>query len=141
MYRYKTRKNMSLKHLMVALLAITLFSCSKDSDDEGDPEETTVNFTNKLDLTLNNAIVGSWKGGEKAKVIKKIGTLAPGATTGEIRITDPTVQRVYIYYDQGDKTYMTSLGYGVSQGTFNNWNIDLNAIYDEIEKSDQYYPE
>ncbi|MBL7697774.1 MAG: hypothetical protein JNK79_06430 [Chitinophagaceae bacterium] len=132
---------MTLKHLAVALLALTLFSCSKDGDTEEEPTDTTVNFHNKLDRSFDNAVIGSWKGGAKATVIKKLGTFAAGQSTGEIKITDPTFIKVYFYYDEGDKTYMTPLGYSISQGTFNNWNLDGNMVLESIEKTDEYYPE
>src|SRR5262249_27792452 len=100
---------------------------------------TTVNFTNTLNRSFDNVVIGSWKGGP-ATVIKKVGKMNVGATTGEIELTDYTLVKVYFYYDEGGKTYMTPYGFGISQGTFNNWQINGSVIFDEVKKTDAIYP-
>lgn len=127
----------------VLLLALTFISCSKggDDDDEMNPGDgkTTVNFTNKLPTDLNTAVVGSYNP-VQAKLIKTIGTLSAGASTGEISITDKSVEKVYFYYDFNGKTYISDYGFTIAQGTFNNWNIDGNISFKPIEKNSIYYP-
>lgn len=129
--------------LLLAASALLISSCSKGgNDDDDDDEITTVKFTNTLTRSFNNVKIGIWKGdGNPAKLVKDVGTFAAGANTGEIKITDPTVVTVYFYYDETNgKTYMTDYGFGISQGTFNNWNINAGTSFMQISKTDDFYP-
>ncbi len=128
-----------MKQLLLLLsIPVVFLSCSKGNNDEDD-DKTTVTFNNTLSRSFGNVVIGSWTGGN-GKLIKSVGNLTAGGSTGEIVITDNTLTVVYFFYDEGGKTYVTPYGFGISQGTFNNWQINTNVIFDEISKSDQMYP-
>lgn len=128
--------------LLLAASALTISSCSKSNDDDFDDDDTTVKFINTLPRSFNNVKVGTWIGdGKPAKLLKNVGTLAANGNTGEIKIADPTIVKVYFYYDETNgKTYMTDYGFGIAQFTFNNWNIDNNVHFMEISKTSELYP-
>ncbi len=129
-----------MKQLLLLLsISFALLSCSKSKDDDMDDDKTTVNFINKLPRSFGNVVIGSWTGGD-GKLIKSVGTLPEGGSTGEIVIKDQSLTVVYFFYDDNGKTYVTPYGFGIGQGTFNNWEINGNVIFDQINKSDQIYP-
>lgn len=130
-----------MKYLFYLTLCIGLVACSKNSDDDRrDPDErTTVKFINKLARSFENVKIGFIPVGD-AKLIKSVGTLAQNGDTGDIVITDKSVIKVYFYYDEGDKTYYTDYGFGISQGTFNNWEINSNTIFHQVQKTSPLYP-
>lgn len=130
-----------MKHLLSALaLSVLLLSCSKSSDDGPPAAKTTVNFTNKLSQSMSNTLIGSWNGAAPAKLIKNVGTLAVNASTGEVELTDKTLIKVYLYADFAGETYMTPYGFGIGRGTFNNWAVDGNVIWNKISKTSDLYP-
>ena len=143
----KIIKTQNMRYKLLFLLAvpvIMLVSCSKSkgSDEDDDNKKTTVNFTNTLNRALTNVKIGTWKGdGNPARLLRDVGNFAAGSSTGEIQIKDPSIRVVYFYYDETNgKTYMTDFGYGISQGTFNNWDINSAMHLMEISKSDDLYP-
>lgn len=128
--------------LLLATTAILISSCSKSGGDELDDDDTRVKFINTLPRSLDNVKVGTWIGdGKPAKLLRSVGTLAAGANTGDIKIADPSIIKVYFYYDEPNgKTYMSDYGFGIAQYTFNNWNIDNNVHFMEISKTSELYP-
>lgn len=87
-----------------------------------------------------NTLIGSWNGNSPAKLIKNVGTIAVNASTGEVELTDQSLTLVYLYADFAGETYMTPYGFGIGQGTFNNWAVDGNVIWLKITKTSVLYP-
>ncbi len=129
-----------MKYLFYLVLGLTLVGCSKDNDDEPRPgNETTVKFINKLPRSFENVKI-AYLSGSNAKLIKEVGTLAQGGDTGNILIRDQNVGKVFFYYDEGDKTYFTDHGFLIAQETFNNWEINTNTIFHQLQKTSALYP-
>lgn len=130
-----------MKYLFFLLLTVSLVACSKNKDDnEPDPgKRTTVKFTNKLARSFQNVKIGIIKGGDGI-LIKNVGTLSQSGDTGEIEVKDQSVIQVFFYYDEGDKSYYTDYGFSIAQGTFNNWDINSNTIFNVIQKTSKLYP-
>lgn len=122
------------------LLAVSL-ACSKSGDLEPQSEKTTtVNFKNELPRSLPNVLIGTYRE-TAAKLVKNYGTLAMGASTGDIVINpEADLVSVFFYYEEADKVYCTTHGFLVDKGTNKTFNINSSTSFAPIEKTNFMYP-
>ncbi len=130
--------------LFVCMLLALLLACSKDGDPDSGPQsgkETTINFKNELSKSLPKVLIGTYRE-TSAKLVKNYGTLAVGASTGEIPI-DPEedLVSVFLYFEEEDKVYYTSQGFLLDKGTKKNFTINSNTSFSLIEKTSFMYPQ
>jgi len=130
--------------LTLALLcSLTLFACSKNGDSDDDPKPnggTAVNFENNLSRPLSKVLVGLYLG-SSVKLLKNYGTLAAGASTGDIAFTpEGDLMKIFFYYEEDDKVYYTTHGFLLDKGQKKTYNIMNNTSFDRIEKTSFMYP-
>lgn len=123
--------------LLLLFISFTLLSCSKDEERE---EKTTINYINKMPRSFENVVIGWWDAGEGGtKLLKVVGTLPQGGSTGEIEL-DKSALNVYFFYDENGKTYGTLYSFSIMHGASNNWELTSDVIFAEVAKSDKFYP-
>lgn len=90
-----------MKQLLYLLFAITLFtSCSNDDDDLVTPQgQTSITVTVDTSNQLKNCIAAYKTKEGIYKKLGNLGNLTKGITSPEIKITDSSVNEVYIFGD------------------------------------------
>ncbi len=125
------------------LFTLTLSACSKKDDPDTDPQSgkgTAVNFKNELEIPLTKMMVGILKG-SSAKLVKDYGTLAIGASTGDIAINDSDDQfQVFVYFEDDSGVYYSDFGFLIDKGQKKTFNIGRNISFRRIEKTSFMYP-
>ncbi len=129
--------------LFVCLLLISLLACSKDGDSDSEAPSgkgTTVNFKNELSKSLPKVLIGTYRE-TSAKLVKDFGTLAMGASTGDIAVDlEEDLVSVFLYFEEEDKVYYTSHGFLLDKGTKKNFTINSNTSFSLLEKTSFMYP-
>ncbi len=127
--------------LSVCLLLAILLACSKNGDPEPKSgKETTVNFKNELPRSLPNVLIGTYRE-TSAKLVKNYGTLAMGASTGDIVINpEADLVSVFFYYEEDDNVYCTTHGFLVDKGTNKTFSINSATSFARVEKTNFMYP-
>ncbi|ODS84302.1 MAG: hypothetical protein ABS46_04010 [Cytophagaceae bacterium SCN 52-12] len=125
------------------MFALTLSACSKNDDSDPDPQsgkETTVNFKNELEIPLTKMMVGIYKG-SSVKLAKNYGTLAIGASTGDIVINDDDdILQLFVYFEDDDGVYYSSPGFLIDKGQKKTFNIGRSTSFLKIDKTSFMYP-
>lgn len=128
---------------LALLFALTLSACSKNDDSDPDPQsgkETMVNFRNELEIPLTKMMVGIYKG-SSAKLVKNYGTLAIGASTGDIAINDSDdLFQVFVYFEDDDGVYYSEHGFLIDKGQKKTFSIGRSISFKRIEKTSFLYP-
>lgn len=121
-----------------ALLSIIFFACSKK---DAEPGKTYVTVINRLDYDIENVVLGyTDSASNKGVLIQNAGTLAKGASSNKIEITNSKLTELYICFDFTGRTYIITTTFPFTKGQSNELAIVANVFSFEIEKSSTLYP-
>ncbi len=125
------------------LCSLAFFSCgNKEDDPDGKPgkDGTTVNFKNELEIPLTKMMIGIYKG-SSVKLAKNYGTLAIGASTGDIAINDnDDLIQLFVYFEDDGGVYYSSPGFLLDKGHKKTFDIGRSTSFLKIEKTSFMYP-
>ncbi len=126
------------------LCSLFFFSCgNKEDDPDGKSDKggtTTANFKNELEIPLTKLMVGIYKG-SSVKLAKNYGTLAIGASTGDIAINDDDdLLQLYVYFEDDNGVYYSEHGFLIDKGQKKTFSIGRSISFRKVEKTSFMYP-